>query len=134
MAKEYEVGYGKPPKHSQFQPGKSGNPKGRVKGSRGLKSDLEDELRARHTIHINKQPVTGTKQRLMVMTLATRAATGDLKAAQVLLPLILQILGAEDRRTGPAKLSVQDQALLNELLMRDADTKEHALDQEQDDG
>ena len=30
----YEVGYGKPPKATRFQPGKSGNPKGRPKGSR----------------------------------------------------------------------------------------------------
>jgi hypothetical protein len=28
---DYTVGYGKPPKHSQFKPGKSGNPKGRPK-------------------------------------------------------------------------------------------------------
>ena len=30
----YEVGYGKPPQATRFQPGKSGNPKGRPKGSR----------------------------------------------------------------------------------------------------
>ena len=30
----YEVGYAKPPKATRFQPGKSGNPKGRPKGSR----------------------------------------------------------------------------------------------------
>jgi hypothetical protein len=29
-----EVGYKKPPKHAQFQPGKSGNPKGRPKGAK----------------------------------------------------------------------------------------------------
>ena len=29
-----EVGYKKPPKHAQFQPGKSGNPKGRSKGTK----------------------------------------------------------------------------------------------------
>lgn len=29
--RDYEVGYGRPPKHSQFQKGQSGNPKGRPK-------------------------------------------------------------------------------------------------------
>lgn len=32
----YEVGYGKPPQHSRFKPGQSGNPKGRPKGAKGL--------------------------------------------------------------------------------------------------
>jgi hypothetical protein len=33
--KAYEVGYRKPPKHSQFKKGQSGNPAGRPKGSKG---------------------------------------------------------------------------------------------------
>ena len=40
----YEVGYGKPPTHTRFKPGQSGNPKGRRKGVRNLKSVLEEEL------------------------------------------------------------------------------------------
>lgn len=30
----YEVGFGKPPKETQFRPGQSGNPKGRPKGAK----------------------------------------------------------------------------------------------------
>lgn len=92
-----KVGYGRPPKHSRFKPGQSGNPRGRARGTRGLKTDLEAELKSKHTIQINKQPITDTKQRLTLKTLATRAASGDVKAAQLLLPLIVQILGIEDR-------------------------------------
>lgn len=38
MADKYEVGYGKPPKHTRFPKGRSGNLKGRPKGSKNLKT------------------------------------------------------------------------------------------------
>jgi len=34
----YAVGYCRPPLHSRFKPGQSGNPSGRVKGSKNLKT------------------------------------------------------------------------------------------------
>jgi hypothetical protein len=113
---DYEIGYRKPPLRTRFPPGQSGNPRGRGKGSRGLKTDLEAELKSVHTIRINQQPVTGTKQRLAIKALATRAATGDLKAAALLLPLIIQVLGFEDREAGRRKLSPQDEEILKSLL------------------
>ena len=112
----YEVGYGKPPKSGRFKPGQSGNPRGRKKGTRGLKTDLLNELSAKSSIRINGKEVKGTRQQLMIMTQSIRAAAGDLKASALLLPIILQVLGVEDRNAGKAKLSSNDQALLDALM------------------
>jgi hypothetical protein len=46
------VGYKKPPRHTQFQPGRSGNPKGRPKGSKNFSTVIEQELR--RTIHVTE--------------------------------------------------------------------------------
>lgn len=117
---EYRVGYCKPPRHSQFKPGESGNARGRPKGSRGLKTDLAAELAEQQEVPLNEYTtIKGTRQRLLVKTLAMRAAAGDLKAASILLPLIIQVLGTEDRGETVNKLSPEDRALLDELLTRD---------------
>lgn len=113
---DYEVGYGRPPKQSRWGPGVSGNPKGRKKGSRGLKTDLDAELRETLTIQMNGKKVKGTTQRLMLRTLAARAASGDVRASRVLIDLTLQVFGAGDRGGKGEKLSAVDQALLEELM------------------
>jgi hypothetical protein len=41
---EYKVGYGKPPKDTQFPKGQSGNPKGRPKGSKNLATLIHEML------------------------------------------------------------------------------------------
>ena len=44
------VGYGRPPKHSRFKPGESGNPRGRPKGARGLSELIAKELNSSVTV------------------------------------------------------------------------------------
>lgn len=112
----YEVGYRKPPRHSRFKPGESGNLGGRKKGSRGLKTDLHAELNRIVEVKIGTYTFKGTTQQLMLRTLALLAANGNLKASGQLLPLVLNVFGAEDRRSDKRTLSPQDQAVLDNFL------------------
>ena len=48
--RDYEIGYGKPPKQTRFKPGQSGNPRGRPSGTRNLRTDLAEELAERIAI------------------------------------------------------------------------------------
>lgn len=116
MSDDDEVGYGKPPKHSRFKPGKSGNPRGRPRGARGLKTDLIAELSARHSIQVNGKVMRGSRQQLMLRTLTTRAAMGDLKAQAILLSIIERVVGVDDRGDHRQRLSAADQAILDEML------------------
>ncbi len=118
MSDDYDVGYGKPPKHTRWQKGQSGNPQGRPKASRGLKTDLHAELVSRMTIQISGKPITATKQQLMIKTLTARAAAGDVRAIQTLIKLVMEVFGPEDRGGDPKRLSAQDQQILDELLAR----------------
>lgn len=116
-----DVGYGKPPRHTRWKKGQSGNPKGRPKGARGLKTDLRAELISRMEIRMNGERVSGTKQQLMLRTLTARAASGDVRATRILIDLVMQVFGPEDHGEGAKRLSRIDQQILDELLARAAD-------------
>ena len=81
----YRVGYGKPPKQHQFQPGQSGNSKGRPKGAKNTSTllreilDREIEVRTRGTVR--KVSV----REAMLMRFAESALKGDTKSAHFLL-------------------------------------------------
>jgi hypothetical protein len=114
----YDVGYGKPPKHSQWRKGQSGNPRGPKKGSRALKTDLDEALNATLSITVGGKKRRGTTQALTMYALAIRSATGDLRASKQLTDLVLAIFGPGDRGGAEAKLSKQDEELLDRLLDR----------------
>jgi hypothetical protein len=113
-----KVGYRNPPKKAQFPKGKSGNPKGRPAGSKGIKTDLKKVVATVRTIVVNGKEITGRTQWLMLEALALRGSYGDLKAIAQLLPLIVQVLGIDDRDIDPDRLSTQDEAMLERAMKR----------------
>ena len=75
--RDYQVGRGKPPTHSQFRPGESGNPRGRPPGSKSLATLLEDELKQKVVVKENGREVTVTKLELAVKQAVNKLAAGD---------------------------------------------------------
>lgn len=131
------VGYQRPPVHTRWPKGVSGNPKGREKGHRGLKTDLEEALNTQTTIQnkLTGKMVKGRQQQHAVQRMVERAALGDLKAQALLFPMIMQMLGAEDRNKGPRSMSSQDRDILTEVLRsRLADAGEEPPAQADGDG
>ena len=80
MSTEYEVGYGKPPLHSRFRPGQSGNPRGRPKGALGLKATLRKVLGQTVTVREGKLVRRVTRLEAVLLSLIARAMKGDAKA------------------------------------------------------
>ena len=92
--KEYEVGYKKPPKSGQFQPGQSGNPKGSSKKVRAVKkrstafNDLfRRGLQQPVEVEENGRKVMMPRLQLGIRRRAEAAATGNLRALKELLKL-----------------------------------------------
>jgi hypothetical protein len=90
------VGYGHPPKHSQFRPGQSGNPRGRPKGIRNFLTDLRAELNSTTTINERGRQVTVTKQVAIVKALIAAAIDGDMRAVTALVNISTRTASAED--------------------------------------
>jgi hypothetical protein len=79
------VGYRKPPNHTRFAKGQSGNPKGRPKGSQNLGTLLAKAGRERINVKENGRTRSITKFEASMIQLANKAASGDLKATRELL-------------------------------------------------
>jgi len=79
-SENYEVGYGKPPKRTQFQKGWSGNPNGRPKGALNFTTVFLRTLREKVVTTENGKKKIITKLEASLKQLVNQAASGDLRA------------------------------------------------------
>jgi hypothetical protein len=86
---DYAVGYGRPPVHTRFKPGQSGNPKGRRKGSKSPKALLEEALARPITIMEGGRRRTITQGQALIMAQMAQALKGDLRAANSIFKLMI---------------------------------------------
>ncbi|QFS83767.1 hypothetical protein FIU97_13395 [Roseivivax sp. THAF40] len=84
---EYDVGYGKPPQHTRFKKGRSGNPDGRPKAARNFATDLEAVLNERIQITENGKPKSVSSQVAALKRLKAEALKGNARALDRLLDL-----------------------------------------------
>ncbi len=110
-----EVGYGKPPKRTQFQPGQSGNPKGRPKGVRNLATNVLTVLgRKIPVLEHGRRKFVSAAEAILHRYLEL-AIKGDVKAGAFLLSLLERFQPAEAEET-VAELSDQDKAIVANLF------------------
>jgi Family of unknown function (DUF5681) len=75
-----EVGYKKPPVHTRFRPGQSGNPRGREKGLRNLSVDVKRMLHEPIKISIGGKERRVSSQEGALKRLREKAFKGDARA------------------------------------------------------
>ena len=70
------IGCGKPPKHTRFKAGQSGNPKGRPTGSRNFETEVRAKLQAPVKVSKNGRERTISTQQPALKCLASRRFKG----------------------------------------------------------
>jgi Family of unknown function (DUF5681) len=99
--KSYAVGNKKPPLHSRFKQGKSGNPSGRPKGRTNFDTTLLKEFYKPVSATINGKPIKVTNDKLFAASLVKDGIT---KGPQSKLQLANRVERAEARLAADAEV------------------------------
>jgi hypothetical protein len=76
----YEVGYGRPPRATQFKKGQSGNPRGRPKGAKGFDAQLKETFGQKVEVQLMGKTRRITAGQAMLLKLTAKALGGDMAA------------------------------------------------------
>ncbi len=117
MDKEYEIGYGKPPKQYQFKKGQSGNKNGRPKNSKNTYVLLDEILSQTIPITENGKIMHISKRNAVLIQLVNKAVKGDLKATNALLPhMLMADAKEEDKEKIISALNKDDEKIITNYL------------------
>ena len=116
---DYKVGYKKPPLHTRFRKGQSGNPRGRPRGSKNLSTLLTDALNEPVDVTEDGKRRTISKRELGVRQLVNKFAMAEAQATKILLGLMQERdrLAAEASAERPS-FGADDEKVIANLLKR----------------
>lgn len=107
QSQDSDVGYGRPPKASQFKPGQSGNPNGRPRGAKTrrfagggylLQDTLVAEMERMIPIREGGQEMSISQIQAVVRQVFVKSMQGNMRAAELLLKHAALIQQMEQRR------------------------------------
>jgi Family of unknown function (DUF5681) len=110
---DYEVGYGKPPRHTRFAQGQSGNARGRPAGAKNLRTLLSEALNEPVIVTENGGHRKVSKRQAIVTQLVNRSATADFRAIKILLDIVRDI----ERQTEPTAPETSDFSEADEKVL-----------------
>ena len=110
---DYDVGYRKPPRHTRFAKGQSGNPRGRPPGAKNLKTLLSEALNETVIVSENGGRRKVTTRQAIITQPVNRSATADFRAIKILLDIVRDI----ERQTEPTTPETSDFSEADEKVL-----------------
>ncbi len=120
---DYQVGYGKPPRHTRFSKGRCGNPRGRPSGSKNLRTLLAKALSETIVVVENGGRKKMTKRAAVIAQLVNKSAKADLRAIKILLDVEKEVETHSTSGPGaagatPADLDHSDREIIERFLKK----------------
>ena len=116
----YKVGRGRPPLHTRFKKGQSGNPRGPRRRPKDLPALLVAALNEPVVVTANGEPRQITKREAVIAQLVDKSTGADLRATKMLIDMLQDI----EKRAGTAPLpeaaplAPADEEVVENLLAR----------------
>jgi Family of unknown function (DUF5681) len=128
-APDYAVGYGRPPLHSRFKTGQSGNPNGRPPQHLNLRTVLQEALQKMTEIREGGRTLSLSTLEALVVSMLAKAVKGDPKAQTTVIAL-LRSTGMTAEMPQPAStepVTANDVEITADFLRRQRASTENAV-------
>ena len=120
----YEVGFGKPPKATRFKKGQSGNPAGKKKGKRSVRTQVEKFFRTPISVTEAGQQRELLPEVVAMKKLFNKVASGDVQAMRLFFTLRREYGGLDPAKFEHAEVDFSEAARLFDRLASASDEAE----------